>query len=151
MYYTVGEVAKKLDIAPSALRYYDKEGLLPFIERSNGGIRVFSDKDFSSLAVIECLKKTGMSIKDIKRFMDMAAKGDETIDERLELFKKQRQSVKAQIEELEETLETLEFKCWYYETSKAAGTTAYVDKMSLKDMPEKYAKTKMKMDQIMEK
>lgn len=70
MFYTVGEIARKLNIPPSTLRYYDKEGLLPFVERSSGGIRMFSDKDFESLSVIECLKKAGMSIKDIRLFME---------------------------------------------------------------------------------
>ncbi|MCI8375129.1 MAG: MerR family DNA-binding transcriptional regulator [Lachnospiraceae bacterium] len=59
MFYTVGEIAKKLNIPPSTLRYYDKEGLLPFVERTSSGIRMFSDKDFESLSVIECLKKAG--------------------------------------------------------------------------------------------
>lgn len=59
MLYTVSEMAKKLNIAPSTLRYYDKEGLLPFVERSNGGIRMFKDSDFEWLSIIECLKKQG--------------------------------------------------------------------------------------------
>lgn len=57
MIYTVGEVAKQLNMAPSTLRYYDKEGLFPFLERSGGGIRVFKDEDLSWLKIIECLKR----------------------------------------------------------------------------------------------
>ena len=76
MFYTVGETAKKMQIAPSTLRYYDKEGLLPFVERSDGGIRMFQESDFEWLALIECLKKTGMSIKDIKSFVDLCVEGD---------------------------------------------------------------------------
>ena len=59
MYYTIGEAAKRMNLSPSALRYYDKEGLLPFVERSSGGIRMFQDEDFDWLEIIECLKKTG--------------------------------------------------------------------------------------------
>lgn len=66
MLYTVSEMAKRLGVAPSTLRYYDKEGLLPFIERSDGGIRMFKDTDFEWLSIIECLKKTGMPIKELK-------------------------------------------------------------------------------------
>ena len=65
MTYTVGEIAKKLNVAPSTLRYYDKEGLLPFVERSVGGIRVFHDEDMDWLELIECMKHTGMPIKEI--------------------------------------------------------------------------------------
>lgn len=118
MLYTVGEMAKKLGVAPSTLRYYDQEGLLPFVERSSGGIRVFKDSDYEWLQVIGCLKKTGMQLKDIKSFIEMAMQGDETIEPRLALIVKQKESVKAQIAELEETLRTLEFKQWYYETAK---------------------------------
>ena len=70
MLYTVGEMAKRLQVAPSTLRYYDKEGLLPFLERSNGGIRMFRESDFEWLSIIACLKQTGMPIKDIKTFID---------------------------------------------------------------------------------
>ncbi len=57
MLYTIGEMAKKLNVPPSTLRYYDKEGLLPFVERSGSGMRVFHEKDFEWLQVIGCLKK----------------------------------------------------------------------------------------------
>ena len=64
MIYTVGEMAQKLGVPASTLRYYDKEGLLPFVERSSGGIRMFRENDFEWLQVIRCMKKAGMSIKD---------------------------------------------------------------------------------------
>ncbi|HIW57705.1 MAG TPA: MerR family transcriptional regulator [Firmicutes bacterium] len=136
MVYTVGETAKVLGVAPSTIRYYDKEGLLPFVERSGGGIRMFQEKDFEWLFVIDCLKKTGMPIKDIKRFIDMALKGDETIDERLELFLKRRENVKEQMRQLQNTLDILDYKCWYYQTAKEAGTTDVMRDMDISDVPE---------------
>ena len=75
MVYTVGEMAKKLDVPASTLRYYDKEGLLPFVERSSGGIRVFTEKDFEWLRIIECMKKAGMSIKDIRQELKQQPEG----------------------------------------------------------------------------
>ena len=83
MLYTVGEMAKILHIPASTLRYYDKEGLLPLVERSKGGIRMFSDKDYEWLKVIECLKKSGLSIKEIRIFIDMVGRGDSSLTERL--------------------------------------------------------------------
>ena len=71
MLYTVGEMARFLNVSASTLRYYDKEGLLPFVERSNSGIRMFSDKDYEWLKIIECLKKSGLSIKEIRSYIDM--------------------------------------------------------------------------------
>lgn len=145
MIYTVGEMAKKIGVAPSTLRYYDKEGLLPFVERSSGGIRVFKEADYEWLKVIECLKKTGMPLKDIKTFIEMAMQGDETIDERLELIRKQRDEVCKQIAELQETMDTLNFKCWYYETAKKAGTTAVPRNMTLDELPEEFREIRKKL------
>ena len=70
MCYSIGEVSDMLGVAPSTLRYYDKEGMLPFIKRTSGGVREFRKEDLEWLRIIECLKKTNMSIKEIKQFID---------------------------------------------------------------------------------
>jgi DNA-binding transcriptional MerR regulator len=145
MYYTVGEMAKRLGVAPSTLRYYDQEGLLPFVERSEGGIRVFKESDYEWLQVIGCLKKTGMQLRDIKTFIEMAMQGDQTIEPRLALITKQKESVKAQIAELEETLRTLEFKEWYYNTAKENGTTSVPRNMTLDELPEEFREVRLKL------
>ena len=136
MTYTIGEMAKLLDVAPSTLRYYDKEGLLPFMERTESGIRIFKDSDYEILKIIHCLKATGMQIKDIKEFINLVLQGDESIDERLELFKKRKAELEKQMADLQETMDTVNFKCWYYETAKKAGTTAVPDNMSDDELPE---------------
>lgn len=143
--YTIGEMAKQLGVPASTLRYYDKEGLLPFIDRSSGGIRIFKDSDYEWLQIIECLKKTGMSLKDIRDFILMAMQGDDTIDMRLSLIIKQREAVKKQIDELNETLATLDFKCWYYETAKKAGTTDVPRNMQESELPEQYRAIRQKL------
>lgn len=135
MFYTVGETAKMLNVAPSTLRYYDKEGLLPFVERSGGGIRMFKDEDFSWLRIIECLKQTGMPIKEIKKFIDWCVEGDSTIEQRLELIDRQRKIVQAQIKKMKDTLHVLDYKHWYYETARDAGTCAVHDTISIADVP----------------
>ena len=148
MTYTIGEMARLLNIAPSALRYYDKEGLLPFVKRSSGGIRIFDQQDYEWLQIIECLKKTGMQLKDIRRFIQLAMQGDETIEARLALFIKQREVVKKQMEDLQETLDTLNFKCWYYETAKEAGSTETPQNMPLEEIPEPYREIRRRMMQV---
>lgn len=140
MIYTVGEMAKSLGIPSSTLRYYDKEGLLPFVERSSSGIRVFHEKDYEWLQIINCLKKTGMSIKDIRKYIILAIEGDRTIDERLELFKNQCKALEAQIAELQRAMNVLNFKCWYYETAKEAGTVDVPQSMSTNEIPEEFRK-----------
>ena len=138
-------MAKKLGVAPSTLRYYDQEGLLPFVERSSGGVRVFKDSDYEWLQVIGCLKKTGMQLKDIKLFIEMAMQGDETIEPRLALITKQKAAVQAQIAELGETLRTLEFKEWYYTTAKKNGSTEAPRNMTLEELPEEYREVRLKL------
>ena len=83
------QVAKKLGLTAHTLRYYDKEGLLPFVRKGSSGARVFEDEDVDWLIIIECLKGTGMQLKDIKKYMDLCQQGDATVGERLELFKRQ--------------------------------------------------------------
>lgn len=145
MIYTLGKMAKKLGVAPSTLRYYDKVGLLPFVERSSGGIRLFKDSDYEWLQIIGCLKKTGMKLCDIKSFIEMAMQGDETIDSRLALIIKQKACVKEQLAELEETLLTLEFKEWYYKTAKESGTTDVPKNIPLDELPESFKAVRLKL------
>ena len=138
MVYTVGEMAKRLDIPPSTLRYYDKEGLLPFVERSSGGIRMFRDSDVEWLQIIHCMKKAGMSIRDIREYIQLALQGNDTIDARLAMFRRQREAILAQMEEQRQTLETVEYKCWFYETAQQAGSTDVPQQMAEEDLPPRF-------------
>ena len=118
MVYTIGEMAKMLGVPASTLRYYDKEGLLPFVARSSGGIRQFRESDIEWLRVIGCMKKAGMSIKDIRQYLELSMQGNNTIDTRLAMFRHQREVLQAQMDELQHTLRMVEYKCWYYETAQ---------------------------------
>ena len=138
MVYTVGEMARRLNVPPSTLRYYDKEGLLPFVERSSGGIRMFRDSDVEWLQIIHCMKKAGMSIRDIREYIQLALQGNDTIDARLAMFRRQREAILAQMEELRQTLETVEYKCWFYETAQAAGTTDVPIRMAEEEVPQRF-------------
>jgi DNA-binding transcriptional MerR regulator len=122
MIYTIAQVAGKFGITAHTLRYYDKEGLLPFVERSASGRRRFKEEDFGWLAMIECLKTTGMPLKRIKQYIDWCGKGDATLQKRHELFLERKTAIKQQIKALEKALEKVKYKCWYYKTAVAAGT-----------------------------
>ena len=148
MVYTVGEMAKLLEVPPSTLRYYDKEGLLPFVERSSGGIRMFQETDFEWLQIISCMKKAGMSIRDIRQYIELAMQGDDTIDLRLQMFQRQRDALKAQIAEMERTLETVEYKCWFYETAQAAGTADVPKNMPDDEVPERFRAIRQELQNI---
>lgn len=120
--YSISEVAKELDLTVYTLRYYDKEGLIPFVERTSSGSRLFKESDIDALKVIECLKATGMPIKEIKNFIDWCSAGDSTLQQRYEMFMERKANVEAQMEELRKTMELIEHKCWYYKTALDAGT-----------------------------
>ena len=109
MTYTVGEMAAMLDVPASTLRYYDKEGLLPFVARSSGGIRQFRDSDLEWLRIIGCMKKAGMSLKDIRQYIQLAMQGNDTIDARLALFRHQREVLEAQMRDLQHTMDMVDY------------------------------------------
>lgn len=120
--YSISEVAKELNLTVYTLRYYDKEGLMPFVERTASGTRLFKESDINALNIIECLKSTGMPIKEIKNFIDWCSEGDSTLQQRYDLFIERKARVEAQMKELKKTLELIEHKCWYYQTALDAGT-----------------------------
>lgn len=120
--FSISEVAKKLNLTVYTLRYYDKEGLMPFVERTSSGLRLFKESDIDALKVIECLKATGMPIKEIKNFIDWCSEGDSTLQQRYDMFVERKASVEAQMEELKKTMELIERKCLYYQIALEAGT-----------------------------
>ncbi|MBN6068400.1 MerR family transcriptional regulator [Aggregatibacter actinomycetemcomitans] len=132
MSYTTAQAAQKMGISAHTLRFYDKEGLLPNVGRDEHGNRRFTDNDLQWLSLLQCLKNTGMSLKDIKRFAKCTTIGDSTIEERLALFENQTQNVKQQISELKRYLSLLEYKVAFYQQAKALGSVQAVAEM----MPE---------------
>lgn len=138
MAYTVSEMARLLGIPASTLRYYDKEGLLPFVKRSPGGIRMFQEKDYEWLKMIGCLKRAGMSLKDIREYILLSLQGDSTIAQRLELFRKQKETLTRQMEELKQTMQALDDKCWYYETAAESGSPEAPVNMSAAQVPDQF-------------
>lgn len=122
--YTIGEVAKLLDISISTLRYYDKEGLLHSVERTDGGIRIFKEKDIQQLHMLECLKSTGMQLKDIKTFFDWCEEGDSTIEKRYQMFLERKKDLEKQMLLLQNSLDLVNYKCEYYRIALEEGTIA---------------------------
>lgn len=135
MPYTIKQAAELTNLTPVTLRYYDKQGLLPYMERRESGYRMFSDGDIAMLRVIECLKKSGMSIKDIRQFSEWVLMGDDSLQERYEMFLERKKAVEAQIAELQKTLDFINHKCWYYETAIEAGTEKIHFKEQSEELP----------------
>lgn len=132
--YTIGQISKLFHLPISTLRYYDKEGLFPDMERSSG-IRKFGEKEMEALRIIECLKKSGLEIKDIKQFMEWCAQGSSTYPQRRELFLRQKEIVEEEIRKMEKVLDMLRFKCWYYEQAIRDGNEDRLNEMLPDHLP----------------
>ncbi len=117
MNYTIREVAEKFNLTEYTIRYYDKEGLLPFIERNKSGNRIFTDSDMEWLNLICCLKNTGMQIKQIKQYIAWCMEGEETLEIRRQMFIDHRKEVLKQIDELKKNLTMIDYKIKYYDTA----------------------------------
>lgn len=133
--YTIGQISELFHLPISTLRYYDKEGLFPDLKRSSG-IRQFGDKEIETLRIIECLKKSGLEIKDIKLFMKWCSEGSSTYQKRKELFEHQKELVEAEISKLEKVLDMLRFKCWYYERAMKDGNENWIQEHLPDRLPE---------------
>lgn len=110
MNYTIGQVAKMNHLSISQLRYYDNQGLLPFLKRTEKGDRVFNEGALKFLEIILCLKDTGMPIKDIKQFVDWSMNGEDATPQRLEMLKQHEMTVLQQIRDTEENLKKIQQK-----------------------------------------
>lgn len=133
--YTIGQVSEMFGLPISTLRYYDKEGLFPDLKRSSG-IRQFSETELEALRVIECLKKSGLEIKEIKQFMKWCSEGSSTYPQRKELFENQKIQVEAELERINRVLDMIKFKCWYYEQALADGNEERLKKIIPDQLPE---------------
>ena len=112
--YTIREVCEKTGLTAHTLRYYEKEKLLPSVDRSAGGFRQYSDEDMEKLAMICCLKNNGMSLQEIAQFMALAREGDSTLQARCEMLKKHRESVLERMEEMQRYLDKVTRKYDFY-------------------------------------
>lgn len=101
MHYTIGEVARMMNIAPSTLRYYEKEGLLSLGVRASNGQRTYTDDDIATLSIIEYLKFCGLPLKEIRSFLPLVQPGGETLEARRAIMAKERDNVLAQIAALQ--------------------------------------------------
>ncbi len=113
--YTINEVANICNISPYTLRFYDKEGLLPFVSRNQSGNRQFSDGDLNVIKLICCLKNTGMPVKNIRKYIDLVMQGSPTNAERKQIMVDHRKEVINQIDNLKKNLNIIDLKIALYD------------------------------------
>ena len=124
MDYSMKQVAQMTGLTAHTLRYYEKEGLLPDVRRTQSGIRRFSQEDIDGLGLICCLKSTGMSIKQIREFVALSIQGDCTLKRRCDMLIAHKRDVEEQMLQMQKHIEKVSYKIAYftgkYEALKAA-------------------------------
>ena len=112
--YTIKQVAEKTNLTEHTLRYYDREGLIPLLSRSDSGIRQFSEDDMEWIGLICCLKNSGMPILKIKEFMHLCLKGQQSLEERRALLEEHREHILEQQKNLANSLNIINYKIEHY-------------------------------------
>lgn len=120
MEYSIREVSEKTNLKEPVLRYYEKEGLLPCVARSKSGVRRYSEDDLEWLSLICCLKKTGMSIRQIRNFVELSMQGDSTLKQRCALLAEHKAKVEERIAEMRKQLDkvTCKIECFTAEAER---------------------------------
>lgn len=112
--YTVKDAAEMAGLTTYTVRYYDNSGLLPGIDRTGGNIRMFSEYALSWLRLVHCLRETGLSIENIRHYVQLCQEGDSTIPERAEIIFHQKKRLRQQIRDLQSQMIVLKAKEDYY-------------------------------------
>jgi len=110
----IRQVAARTGLTVHTLRYYERAGLIPAIERAGNGHRRYSEEDLAWIEFVKCLRSTGMPISDVQRYVELQQQGDATSAERLEIMESHRRALKAKIEELSGFLNRIEGKVERY-------------------------------------
>lgn len=112
---TITEVSKKYDISADTIRYYEKIGLIPPINRNKNGVRNFTEEDCKWIEFAKCMRNAGLSIDALSEYLVLFQKGNDTIKERKQLLIEQRNELAKKIELMQNTLKRLDSKIDGYE------------------------------------
>jgi DNA-binding transcriptional MerR regulator len=142
--YTIGEAAEALDMPATTIRFYDKNGLLPNVSRTGGGVRLFDEDDLEWMRFVERLKASGMPIREIREYIQLYLAGDATIEERRQIVYERKAAIERQLEELELARDFISYKCWYYDVAAESGTCDTPRNMPTEELPDNIRQIKEK-------
>ncbi len=112
---TISEVSKKYNISADTLRYYEKVGLLSFVNRTAGGLRDYKEEDCKQIMFVKCMRGAGLSIEVLKKYFDLFSKGKRTLNARRDLLATEREKLKKHLTELQDTIKRLDYKISVYD------------------------------------
>lgn len=113
--YTMKDVCDKYDLPYETLRYYCNEGLIPNIKRDHNNHRIFDDRNLETIKGIQCLRKCGLGIKELKHYMELALEGQSSIKQRMMMLEKQKLELLQKQKEIEESLNYIKEKNQFYQ------------------------------------
>ncbi|MCR4435457.1 MAG: MerR family transcriptional regulator [Clostridiales bacterium] len=111
----IAEVSKKFNLSQDTLRYYERIGLIPSVNRNKSGIRDYTEEDCKWIEFIKCMRSAGLPIEVLIEYVSLFGQGDETIEARKELLIEQREQLIKRVEDMKKTLERLNYKIARYE------------------------------------
>lgn len=128
------KAAELAGMSYETLKFYCKEGLVPNVQRDKNNYRMFSEDNIVWLKSLQCFKQSGMSISELRRFMQLSMEGKETLPTRMALLENQKQLLERQIEEIQENIAYINHKIEIYQ-GMLDGTIEYVNKLAPRDPP----------------
>lgn len=117
---TIAEVSKKYNLSQDTLRYYERIGLIPEVNRNKSGIRDYTEEDCRWVEFIKCMRSAGLPIETLIEYVTLFQQGNDTIDARKQLLKEQRAQLVQKMEDMKKTLERLDYKIERYENGIVA-------------------------------
>ena len=112
---TISEISKKCNISPDTLRYYEKVGLLSYVNRTAGGIRDYSEQDCAQVEFVKCMRSAGLSIEVLQKYFELFKRGKRTLKARRDLLAKERENLQMRFKELQDTIKRLDYKISVYD------------------------------------
>ncbi len=113
----IAEVSQQYDISTDTLRYYERVGLIPPVNRNGSGIRDYNELDLRRVDFIKCMRSAGLPIEVLIDYVALVQRGDETIDARKVILKEQRELLLTRMQEMQKTLDILDHKIEVYENA----------------------------------
>ena len=128
MIYTIMQVCKEANLTYQTLKFYCNQGLIPHVKRDKNNRRIFDEKDLKWIKDLVCLKKCGMSIQEMKSYLELCLQGQSTIPQRKEMLKKKQEALRSSIRELEDSVAYIDWKQNFYD-EVLAGKRPYVSNL----------------------
>lgn len=129
MIYSITEISEKFNLSAHTLRFYEKAGILPRIERDGSGKRIFTEADVRWLELVECFKETGMPLKEIRIYLELCKKGDRSLKKRCEIMLAHKNKMEQELEKIKKIMTKIDYKILYYQTAISVGSEKKAQKI----------------------